>query len=149
MHQTILSGVKSGIFKKGYLSFIKFIEQLVNDFSFPIYVKYHPRSIETDKVFSEKIRSVKIIQDLPKNYNYLALSYSSTYVIDILEQMPFILVVPQGREELKYFFPTEKTIFIETYKELKERIINFLDNPKHYEEYWETVISVINNSFYN
>ena len=149
VHQTVLSGVKSGIFRKGYLSFIKFIEQLVNDFSFPIYVKYHPRSIESDKVFSEKIRSVKNVQDLPKNYNYLALSYSSTYVIDLLEQMPFILVVPQGKEELKYYFPTEKTIFIETYKELKERIIKFLDNPKHYEEYWETVISVINNSFYN
>ncbi|MFX1392110.1 MAG: hypothetical protein ACFFAH_00920 [Promethearchaeota archaeon] len=149
VHQNILSGIKSGIFKKGYLSFIQFIEQLVNDFSFPIYIKYHPRSIETDKIFSEKIRSVKNIQDLPKNYNYLALSYSSTYVIDILEQMPFILVVPQGKDELKYYFPNEKTIFVETYKELKERIINFLDNPKFYEQYWEAIISVINNSYYN
>ncbi len=140
--------IKSRIFNSSYHQVIDFVEQIAREFKLPIYAKYHPESREADKILSNNIIIVEKIGDLPKEYNYLSLSNLSTYAIELLSSMPFLMINPQGRINLNnYALPNDKFICVENYQELKERINFFLINKDYYNNYWNKLISLLKSYF--
>lgn len=141
--QTILSRESSPTLRAAYKKIIKYIEQITQEFHFPVFVKYHPNSIDTDKIFSKNVNIIQKIQDLPVEYNFIALTFFSTYVYELLNIFPFLIINPQGNVNLKYHFPKNESIYVKSYQEFKEKINKFLKNPMHYYEYWKELISII------
>ncbi len=133
--QSILSSINSITIKAAYKKTVEFIESLVRDLNIPIFVKYHPNSKEVDKIFSDKIKIIEKISDLPSNYNFLSITLYSTYVFELLNRMPFLIINPKNKVNLKYYFPDENNIFANSYKDLKDKLKRFLTEPNYYYEY--------------
>ena len=140
--QNLLSHASSPTIKSSYKDVIKFIEQLAVDYDIPIFAKYHPASKESDKILSKSIIIVDDTKDLPEDNYYLALAFGSTYSMDLLGDMPFLLVNPTDFY-LKYTFPNEDFILAKSYQELKKKIKKLITDREYYYQYWDKLISVI------
>lgn len=140
--QNLLSHASSPTIKSSYKDVIKFIEQLAVDYDIPIFAKYHPASKESDKILSKSIIIVDDTKDLPEDNYYLALTFGSTYSMDLLGDMPFLLVNPTDFY-LKYTFPNEDFILAKSYQELKKKIKKLITDREYYYQYWDKLISVI------
>ena len=126
-----------------YQTVITFIEQIVKEYDFPVFAKYHPGSTDNDKILSEKILIIEKIEDLPSDYNYLAITLSSTYAIELINIMPFLVINPQKKINLKYLFPENNHFYVNNYQEFKRKIEKLLKNPQYYNEYWEKLSNSI------
>ncbi len=124
-----------------YKKVISFIERITLDLKIPVYAKYHPGSTEKDKILSNKIKIVEKIEDLPSDYNYLAVTLYSTYVVELLNFMPFIILNPQERMNMKYYFPNIDSIYAITYQEFKDKIDKLMKDTNYYLKYWNEIIS--------
>lgn len=131
-----------------YMETINYIERIAREFKFPVYAKYHPLSTEADKILSKNINIIERIEDLPQDYFYLSTTMMSTYVLELLNLMPFLIINPQNRNNMKYYLPNDAFIYAKTYKEFKEKINNFLTNPYFYIEYWEALISLLKEYYF-
>ena len=109
----------------------------------PILIKYHPNSIEIDKIHSNKVKIVKNIKNLPQNYNYIAFTFHSTYVYELISQMPFLCINPDMAISLEYFFPNEDSIYIKSYKDFENKLKLFLEEKNYCYTYWNTLIKMI------
>lgn len=141
--QTILSSINSIIIKAAYKKTVEFIESLVRDLNIPIFVKYHPNSKEVDKIFSDKIKIIEKISDLPSNYNFLSITLYSTYVFELLNRMPFLIINPKNKVNLKYYFPDDNNISANSYKDIKDKLKRFLTEPDYYYEYSDYLFSLM------
>ncbi|KKN24020.1 hypothetical protein LCGC14_0899180, partial [marine sediment metagenome] len=130
-------------YNSAYKDAIDYIERIAREYNIPIYAKYHPRSIARDKILSKKIIIINQIEDLPREYNYLAITLSSTYVMELLNSMPFLIINHQNKLNLGIFYPTDDLTYVKTYQEFKEKIEKFMRNPNYYNEYWNILISLI------
>lgn len=145
VHQSLFSDIaltNSITIRPIYYKVVDFIERLAMELDIPIFAKYHPRSIKIDKFLSNNIKIVKDIKELPKDYNYLALTYFSNFAIELLKIMPFILINIEARMNLKYIFPNEDLIYAESYAELKSKIIVLSEN-ENYIKYWKQLDSLM------
>jgi len=147
--QNILSHINSNSIKDSYKKIIQFVEKLALDMKIQIFAKYHPLSKDVDMILSKNIQIIDNIEALPKGYNYLALTFYSTYSVDLLNQMPFLILNPNEKVNLQYHFPNKDILYVKTYNELKKRIEDFLYNSKNYYEYWNNLISITNDFFYD
>ena len=138
--QTLLSDLSKNL-ANTYKEVINFIEQIAQENKVPVYAKYHPGSTEKDKILSNKIKIVERIEDLPSDYNYLAVTLYSTYVVELLNLMPFIILNPQERMNMKYYFPNIASIYAITYQEFKDKIDKLMKDTNYYLEYWNEIIS--------
>ena len=123
------------------LTSISFVEKISSDLEIPIYAKYHPSSTEKDKILSDKITIVDKIEDLPSGYNYLAITFYSTYVVELLNLMPFIIINPEKKMNMKYLFPDNDSIYAITYQDFKDKINKLIIDPNYYVKYWNEIIS--------
>ncbi len=130
-------------YNSAYKDVIDYIERIARDYNIPIYAKYHPRSIARDKILSKKIIIINEIEDLPREYYYLAITLSSTYVMELLNSMPFLIINHQNKLNLGIYYPTDDFTYVKTYQEFKEKIEKFMKNPNYYNEYWKILISLI------
>ena len=124
-----------------YKKVISFIEKISSDLKIPTYAKYHPGSTEKDKILSDKINIVDKIEDLPSNYKYLAVTLYSTYVVELLNLMPFIIINPQEKINMKYYFPNNDSIYAKIYQEFKDKVNKLMKDTNYYFEYWNKIIS--------
>ncbi len=145
IHQNVFSSSlrKTERSKKIYQEVINFVEKFAIDHDIPVYAKYHPGSTEKDKVLSNNITIIEKLEDLPNDYNYLAITLHSSYVLELLETMPFLIINPQNRINMKDFFPNNNSIYALTYKEFREKINKLLENPEKYYEYWNKLLSIV------
>ncbi len=143
--QNILSSpmIKSPKIKSAYKEVINLLEKIAINYKFPVYAKYHPNSTVIDKILSDNIKIIKNIEDLPKDYNYLAITSGSTYVLELLSSMPFYLINPQNKLDLRYHFPDNELIYARNFQELKSRIDKFLKDQRYFREYWEKLYQII------
>ena len=51
--------------------------------------------------------------------------------------MPFLLINPHNKKNIKYYFPDTNQFCVNNYKEFKKKINSFLKKPQFYNEYWE------------
>lgn len=143
VHQCIFSDPvfeHSFTIKPLYYKVLEYIEKIGIDCNIPVFMKYHPRSKNVDKILLKNVIIVDDVEKLPKEYKYICLTYFSTYVIELLKKMPFYMINPQGKLNLKYLYPDDFDLYIESYEELKEKIKNHLNNNMLYEKYWESLI---------
>lgn len=142
IHQNILStpSRKSKISIDIYKQILSYIEKIALDLNIPVFAKYHPGSTEKDKVLSNNIKIVEKIEDMSKKYNYLATTLHSSYVLELLELMPFLIINPQNQIDMKYLFPDDNSFYTKTYKDFREKIKKFLENRDIYYEYWNKLI---------
>ncbi len=147
VHQNIFSSFirKTERLSKIYQEVINYIERLTKDYEVPVYAKYHPKSEKIDKILSNKINIINRIEDLPEGYRYLAITLHSSYVLELLERMPFLIINPENRMNLKEFFPDDDSIYTCRYRDFKKKIERFIENPVDYYDYWNNLIS----SFYD
>lgn len=139
---------KSRKFKSIYKEVVDFVEKIARDYPIPVYAKYHPDSTEEDKFLSDKIKIIEKLEDLPQNYSYLSVAFISTFVIDLLNSMPFIILNPQGLLNLSFYsFPNDKSIYITSYQEFKEKIEKFSKDYNFYIEYWNYLIDLIQKNY--
>ena len=124
-----------------YEKVISFVEKITLDLKIPTYVKYHPGSTTKDKILSNKIVIVDKIEDLPLDYNYLAVTLYSTYVVELLNLMPFMIINPQEKMNMKYYFPNNDSIYAKTYQEFKDKVNKLMKDTNYYLEYWNKIIS--------
>lgn len=144
--QTFLSDYNSRTFKSYYKKAISFIEQIISDSNIPIYAKYHPESTKEDKILSERIKIVENLADLPSDFNYISLTLGSTYVIELLNIMPFLIINPSNKIDLKnYSLPNNHYFFVKDYQEFKRMIAKLSQNSKYYFEYWKELCNILNN----
>lgn len=141
--QNVISHVISLTINIFYKKTLEFIEQLAIDFNIPVYAKYHPDSKDSDKILSKNIIIIEDVRNLPKEFNYLALTFGSTLSMDLLDKMPFLIVNPGKIDYIKYKFPSEDFILINTYQELRNKIERFLTEKNYYYRYWDDLISLI------
>ncbi|MFX0134327.1 MAG: hypothetical protein ACFFDN_11875, partial [Candidatus Hodarchaeota archaeon] len=133
---------KSRALALAYKEIIDYIDKITRDLKIPVFAKYHPKSTEKDKILSNRIIIIENINDLPPDYQYLAVTFYSTYSIELLEIMPFLIINPHGILNTKYFFPQNDLIYVKDYDEFKEKIKKFIDTPNYYYDYWEALISI-------
>ena len=124
-----------------YEKVISFVEKITLDLKIPTYVKYHPGSTAKEKILSDKIIIVDKIEDLPLDYNYLAITLYSTYVVELLNLMPFMIINPQEKMNMKYYFPNNDSIYAKTYQEFKDKVNKLMKDTNYYLEYWNKIIS--------
>ena len=124
-----------------YKKVISFIEKISSDLKIPTYAKYHPGSTEKDKILSDKINIVDKIEDLPSNYKYLAVTLYSTYVVELLNLMPFIIINPQEKMNMRYYFPNKNAVYTKNYQELYNKVNKLMKSSNYYIEYWNEIIS--------
>jgi len=123
-----------------YKELLNYIEKITLDLNITVFAKYHPGSNEKDKILSNNIKIVEKIEDLPNKYNYLATTLHSSYVLELLESMPFLIINPQNKINMKDFFPDDNSFYIKNYNEFKEKILKFQENQKNYYEYWNKLL---------
>lgn len=128
-----------------YKDVINFVETIARDFNFPVYAKYHPGSSEKDKILSNKIKIIDNIEDLPPTNYYLAVTLCSAYVLDILEVMPFLIINPEKKLDLKYSFPYSEQFYVKDYNEFSKKLEMLKNDFNYYYEYWEKLIELIND----
>ena len=63
--------------------------------------------------------------------------------MELLDSMPFILINPQNRIDLTYYFPENEFIYATNYQELKNKVDKFLISQNYYQEYWEKIYQII------
>ena len=131
-----------------YKEVINYIEQIARDYEFPVYAKYHPISTAHDKIFSKKIEIVEKIEDLPQEYYYLSTLMVSTYALELLNLMPFLIINPQNTFNLKYAFPDDDLIYVNSYQEFREKIERFKQKIDYYNKYWEDLINLIKKYYF-
>jgi len=134
-------------FNSLYKEVINYIEKLAKEFDFPVYAKYHPESKENAKILSNNIKIIEKIEDLPIDYNVLAITFTSTYVIELLNSMPFLIINPKNRLNLSYCFPKNNFFNVSNYTELKKKIYQFLNNPDFYNNYWKELLSIFKENY--
>lgn len=147
IHQNVLStpSRKSKSSSTLYKEILSYIEKIALDLDIPVFAKYHPGSTKKDKILSNNIKIIEKIEDLPNKYNYLATTLHSSYVLELLETMPFLIINPQNRINMKDFFPNNRSIYALTYKEFREKIEEFFENQESYYEYWDKLFSLVYN----
>jgi hypothetical protein len=123
---------------------IEYIERLAIEIDVPIYAKYHPSSKEIDMILSDNIKIIKDISELPEEYKYVSLTYFSSYAITLLKEMPFFLINPNGKMNLKYIYPDFREMYIESYDKLKSKMNLMLKDKNAYYEYWKDLIRDMN-----
>lgn len=145
IHQNVLStpSRRSTVSIDIYKEVLNYVEKIALDLNIHVFAKYHPGSTERDKILSNKINIINRIEDLPEEYRYLAITLHSSYVLELLERMPFLIINPENRMNLKDFFPDTNSIYTYTYKDFKKKIERFLENPSVYYDYWNNLISSI------
>ena len=87
------------------------------------------------------------IEDLPNDYKFLTLTFCSTYVIELLRSMPFLIINPKNSQNLSYCLPKDNFFYAYNYIELKEKINQFVNNPDFYNHYWKELLSIIKDSY--
>jgi hypothetical protein len=145
--QSILSSIESRNFKFGYKKIIGMLERLHEELNIKIFAKYHPNSKQEDRIFSNKIKIINSIDELPENNNYIAITLFSTYVLDIISKMPFIILNPLEHDLFKYQFPQSEQINIPNYEILKKRIQLYRAFPNEYLSFLENFVSEIETNF--
>ncbi len=145
IHQNVLStpSRKSSVTKGIYEEIIDYIEKIALDLKILVFAKYHPGSTEKDKLLSNKINIIDEIEDLPNEYKYIAITLHSSYVLELLGSMPFLVVNPYNQINMKDLFPEDKTFYVNTYRDFKEKIQKFLEDREMYYKYWNKLISLI------
>ena len=141
--------INSRNFNSVYQLVIDYVEQIAGEYDFPVYAKYHPDATKRDKILSEKIKIVEKLEDLPQEYKYLAISFVSTYVVELIFSMPFLIINPQNSQNLTlYCLPDNEINVVTNYQMLKEKIEKFLKEPKYYFEYWDKIVSIIKENYF-
>lgn len=130
-----------------YHEVVNYIEKVAKEFDIQVYAKYHPASPEKDKILSRNIKIVEKIEDLPNDYNFLAVTFCSTYVIELLRSMPFLIINPKNTQNLSYCLPEDNFFYAYNYIELKEKINQFVDNSDFYNHYWKELLSIIKDIY--
>jgi len=130
-----------------YKEVINYVEKLAREFNFHVYAKYHPESTGKDKILSNNIKIVDNIEDLPSDCFFLAITFISIYVIELLNSMPFIIINPKNRLNLSYCFPKNNFFNVSNYTELKKKIYQFLNNPDFYNNYWKELFSIFKENY--
>ena len=131
--------INSSNFKIYYKKVLNYIEKLAEENRLPVFVKYHPNSKEEDKVLSKNIKVIEKIEDIV-DYRCLALTFYSSYAIELLNQMPFIYINLEEKIDLKYLFPSDKEFYAKSYQDLRKKIKKFLINQSYYFQYWNKLI---------
>jgi hypothetical protein len=145
---TVFSKTQTYNFNSTYKEVINYIERIAREYEFPVYAKYHPFSSEHDKILSKKIIIIDKIEDLPKEYKFLSLTLISTYIVELLNSMPFLLINPQKKLDLNFFLPNTDFVYVNTYQEFREKIEKFMNNPSYYNEYWQSLISLLKENYF-
>lgn len=147
IHQNVLStpSRKSEVSRRIYKEIIEYIEKIASELKIAVFAKYHPGSTEKDKLLSNNINIIYKIEDLPEEYKYIAITLHSSYVLELLESMPFLVVNPYNQINMKDFFPEDNAFYANTYKDFKEKIQKFLEDREMYHKYWNKLISKISN----
>ena len=145
--QTFISRFSTRLIEHQYRTIVNYVENIAKEFDISVFVKYHPNSKEEDKIFSDKIIVVNGIEELPLNYSYISLTLSSTYALDILNSIPFIILNPQEKINLQYIFPNDDLIIIKSYEAFKNRIEKFLKDPNYYKKFSEKFYKLIRDNF--
>ena len=141
--------INSRNFNSVYQKVINYVEKIAREYDFPVYAKYHPDATKRDKILSEKIKIVEELEDLPKENNYLAISFVSTYVVELLFSMPFLIINPQNSQNLTlYCLPDNEINVVTNYHMFKVKIEKFLKEPKYYFEYWNKIISIMKENYF-
>lgn len=140
--QNYLSRKESYMFINSYKKIIDYIEKFAINYDIPIYAKYKPYAKKVDKLFSKNIKIIADIEDLPKEFNFIATTFASTYVMQLLNQMPFLIFNPGGKIDFKYVFPNDEIFYIRSYQELINKMENFSQNPNYYYKYWNQLIAL-------
>lgn len=137
IHQNIMTGNKTKL-KKNYKTILQFIIKASNDYTLkvPVFIKFHPASTEKDKIPLGNISEIKRIEDLPRKYKFIAVTYFSTYVIELLDKMPFLIINPNDNLNLKFHFPWKDDLFVNNYIEFKRKIMELKDQ-KNYKDLWK------------
>jgi hypothetical protein len=147
VHQWTFSNTKSKKFHYLFREVIKYQERLIEEIDIPIYAKYHPLSKEKDKILSTKMRIIESIEDLPKNYRFLTISFYSTYVLELLESQPFLLINHEGKFNIDNWFPDNPLFIVKDYKSFKDKVLE-LKNYDAYKEYWEDLKKLLEKEMY-
>lgn len=126
-----------------YTKTIEFIEEIAAENKDFVFAKYHPNSTEKDKILSSNIQIIDRIDDLPKDFNYLAITFFSAFVIDLLDSMPFLIINPENRLDMRFIFPTDDFFYVNTYQEFNEIIEKLKKDNNYYNKYWGKQISVM------
>lgn len=147
IHQNVLSSPsrKSSVSRRIYEEILDYIEKIALDLNIPVFVKYHPGSTKKDKVLSNNINVVDEIEDLQNEYKYIAITLHSSYVLELLGSMPFLVVNPYNHINMKELFPEDNAFYANTYRDFKEKIQKFLEDREMYYKYWNKLISSISN----
>ena len=147
IHQNVLSSPsrKSSVSSRIYEEILDYIEKIALDLNIPVFVKYHPGSTKKDKVLSNNINVVDEIEDLQNEYKYIAITLHSSYVLELLGSMPFLVVNPYNHINMKELFPEDNAFYANTYRDFKEKIQKFLEDREMYYKYWNKLISSISN----
>lgn len=139
--QNIFSNKQSITLKSSHKELVNFIERISREGNFSVYAKYHPKHQEA--ILSKKIKIINNIDDLPTENRYLAITFSSTYAIELVNSMPFLIVNPKGKVNLKYFFPDKDIIYAKTYQQFKNKLEKFKKDPNYYYKYWDNLLSLM------
>jgi len=143
--QTFFSDFNSRTFSNYYKTVINFIEQIVIDLNIPIFAKYHPESTKEDKILSDRIRIIESIEELPSDFNYLSITLGSTYIIELLDLMPFLIINPLNKIDLRnYSLPNNESYYVKNYQEFKQSIKRISQNSTYYYEYWNELCNILN-----
>lgn len=145
---TVFSKSQTYNFNSTYQEVINYVERIAREYEFPVYAKYHPFSTERDKILSKRIIVINKIEDLPQEYYYLSITLISTYIIELLHSMPFLLINPQKKTDLNFFLPTTDFVCVNTYQEFREKIEKFMSNYSYYNEYWQSLISLLKENYF-
>lgn len=145
---TIFTKFQSYNYNSIYKEAISYIERIAREYKFPVYAKYHPLSTERDKILTKKITIVEKLDDLPQKYKYISITLNSTYAIELLGSMPFLIINPHEKWNINYYLPNDDFIYAKTYHEFKVKIEKFLNNPNYYNEYWDMLISLLKKHYF-
>ncbi len=146
IHQNIFStrARKSEKIFKIYRDILNYVEKFALNSNIPVYAKYHPGSTKEDQLLSKNIKVVEKVEDLPKNYKYLAITLHSSYILEILDFMPFLIINPEMIIEMRDYFPSNDILYAKTFEDFKEKIEKLSESSTYYYKYWNKLISLIN-----
>ena len=72
--------------------------------------------------FGEIINIIDNLSDLPLDYNYLSITLTSSFVIELLKFMPFLIINPHNKINMNYIFPRNNFFIVNDYNQLKAKI---------------------------
>ncbi|MFX1383816.1 MAG: hypothetical protein ACFFBP_15380 [Promethearchaeota archaeon] len=127
-------------FTPTYKEVISYIEKIAKKNIIQVYAKYHPHTKETDRYLSKNIVIVEDIENLPPDNNYLAVTLYSTYVVELLNKMPFLIINPHNQINMDFIFPPDDFMYVKNYDMFEKIVEKFVRNPKNYIQYWENMV---------